>query len=241
MKRNRGRILGISMLGILWFSSCAPSQRDPWTDLFNGKDKGEWEIRDGSADLWVENGLLVTRQKDPDNFAYLVYPEVFTDFILECEVKLTGSLNSGILIRGISDPGKLGGRLHGYQMEIDQTERRWTGGIYEEAGRKWLTPLKGMGAGEEEALHAYRVSDWNHYRIEAISDTFKIWGNGVPTTHLIDGRTDRGVIGLQIHKIGPGVEPGVLQIRNVRIITEDPGRYSRDMSLPAKRTGETPE
>ena len=188
------------------------------------------------AEVWIEEGLLVTQQTDSLNFAYLVYTEVFSDFILECEVKLTGSLNSGILIRGISDPGLHDGRLHGFQMEIDQTKRRWTGGIYEEAGRKWLTPLKSMGEDEGKALNAYQNSDWIHYRIEAITDTFKIWVNDVPTTHLIDGNTNRGFIGFLIHEIGPETESGILRIKKVRIITENPHQYSRHLSLPAKRT-----
>ena len=223
-------------VGMLCLSSCTSLKQDPWTALFNGKDMDGWEIRDGSAEVRVEKGVLVARQTDSVNFAYLVHKGVFSDFILECDAKLTGSLNSGILIRGVSDPGLHNGRLHGFQMEIDQTERRWTGGIYEEAGRKWLTPIKGMGAGEEEALNAYTVADWNHYRIEAISDTFKSWVNGVPTTHLIDSKTDRGVIGFQIHRLLPGKEAGVLSIKNVRIIAEHPGKYSKEMSVPAKRT-----
>jgi len=227
-------ILHVFLPGMLWIlTSCASSDQEPWRDIFNGKDMGGWEIKDGFAEAWIEEDCLVTEQKDSLNFPYLVYGEEFSDYILECEVKLTGPLNSGILIRGISDPGLDNGKIHGFQMEIDQTERRWTGGIYEEAGRKWLTPIEGMGEGEEEALHAYKVSDWNHYRMEAISDTFKIWVNGIPTTHLIDSKTDRGIIGFQIHKIAPGTETGVLSIKNIRIITDNPGKYSKHISLPA--------
>jgi hypothetical protein len=90
-----------------------------------------------------------------------------------------------------------------------------------------------MGIGEEEALNAYKVSDWNHYRIEAIADTFKIWVNNIPTTHLIDSKTDQGIIGFQVHKIGPETEPGILKVKSVRIITENPEKYSKDISLPA--------
>ena len=235
-------ILCVPILGMLWIlGSCTSSDQEPWIEIFNGKDMDGWEIRDGLAEAWIEEDLLVTEQKDSLNFPYLVYGEEFSDYILECEVKLTGPLNSGILIRGISDPGLNNGKIHGFQMEIDQTERRWTGGIYEEKGRLWLTPLEGMGEGEEEALNAYKVSDWNHYRIEAISDTFKIWVNGIPTTHLIDSKTDRGIIGFQIHKIAPGTETGILRIKNIRIITENPEKYSKDISLPAKRTIKSPE
>lgn len=226
----------VLLMAILWmFSFCYSSKKEPWREIFNGSDLDGWEIRDGAVDAWVEDGIMVTEQTDSINFSYLVHKEILEDFILECEVKLTGPLNSGILIRAITDPGLFDGRTHGFQMEIDQTERRWTGGIYEELGRKWLTPIKGMGEGEEEALVAYKVSDWNHYRIEAISDTFKIWVNGIPTTHLIDGKTDRGIIGFQVHKIEPDIKTGILKIKNIRIITENPGRYSMNISIPSKR------
>ena len=226
----------VLLMGILWmFSFCNSSNEEPWREIFNGSDLAGWEIRDGAVEAWVEDGMLVTEQTDSVNFSYLVYKENLEDFILECDVKLTGPLNSGILIRATTDPELFDGRTHGFQMEIDQTERRWTGGIYEELGRKWLTPIKGMGEGEEEALNAYKVSDWNHYRIEAISDTFKIWVNGIPTTHLIDSKTDRGIIGFQVHKIDADTEKGILKIKNIRIITDNPGRYSMNISIPTKR------
>jgi hypothetical protein len=217
------------------FSFCNSSNKEPWREIFNGSDLDGWEIRDGAVDAWVEDGMLVTEQTDSINFSYLVFKENLEDFILECEVKLTGPLNSGILIRAATDPELFDGRTHGFQMEIDQTERRWTGGIYEELGRKWLTPIKGMGEGEEEALNAYKVSDWNYYRIEAITDTFKIWVNGIPTTHLIDSKTDRGIIGFQVHKIDADTEKVILKIKNVRIITENPDKYSMKISIPMKR------
>ena len=225
------------LLDTLWmFGFCTSSNQEPWEKIFNGTDLEGWEIRDGSAKAWVEDDVVVSKQTDSLHFSYLVYTKELSDFILECDVKLTGTLNSGILIRANTDSALFNGKTHGFQMEIDQTERRWTGGIYEELGRKWLTPIKGMGEGEEEALNAYKVSDWNHYRIEAIADTFKIWVNGIPTTHLIDSKTDRGVIGFQIHKISPETEPGILRIKNIRIITENPERYSKDISLPVKHT-----
>lgn len=214
--------------------SCTSSKQDPWKKIFNGTNLNGWEIRDGTAEAWVEEGILTTEQVDSLNFPYLIYKQELNDFILECEIKLTGPLNSGILIRGISDPALNKGKIHGFQMEIDQTDRKWSGGIYEEAGRLWLAPIKGMGEGEAAALNAYKVSEWNHYRIEAISDTFKIWVNGIPTTHLIDGKTKKGIIGFQIHKIGPDTEKGILRIKNVNLITESPSKHSRAISLPAK-------
>ena len=218
----------MGMAVILTVSSCNRTPGEPWRELFNGEDLTGWEIVDGFAEPRVEDGVLMVEQVDTANFVYLINREVLSDYILELDVKLTGELNSGILIRGLRDPLTNNGLSHGFQMEIDQTARKWTGGIYEERGRNWLTPLDGM----PEALEAYRVSDWNHYRIEAIRDTFKIWVNEVPTTYLIDGKTDKGIIGFQIHKVPPDIEPGLLQLRNIRVITDKPERFSRPISLP---------
>jgi hypothetical protein len=212
-----------------FLEGCREHLSEPWLELFNGKDLLGWKITDGSAEVSVEEGVIVARQTDTMNFPYLVTEKEFGDFILELEARLTGPLNSGVLIRGISDPEKNKGKVHGFQMEIDQSERKWTGGIYEEAGRLWLTPLEGM----EEAMAAYRVSDWNRYRIEAIRDTFKIWVNGVPTTHLVDSKTGQGILGFQIHKRPSHMEIGTLRIKNIRIITENPEGYSLPISLPA--------
>lgn len=220
------------MAVILTVFSCNRTPGEPWRELFNGEDLAGWEIVDGYAEPWVQDGVLKVEQVDTANFVYLINNELFSDYILELDVKLTGELNSGILIRGLRDPLTNNGLAHGFQMEIDQTDRKWTGGIYEERGRLWLTPLDGF----PEALEAYRVSDWNHYRIEAIRDTFKIWVNEVPTTYLIDGKTDKGIIGFQIHKISPDMEPGLLQLRNIRIITERPELYSRPISFPLINT-----
>lgn len=220
----------------LIFSCVFSSKQEPWIEIFNGSDMELWEIRDGLVKAWVEDSLLVTEQTDTLHYSYLVYKEELSDFILECEVKLVGPLNSGILIRGTSDPNFRNGILHGFQMEIDQTDRKWTGGIYEESGRKWLTPLLGMGEGEYEALNAYKVSDWNHYRIEAIGDSFKIWVNGVPTTHLIDSRTKKGIIGFQVHKLMENTEKGFVQVKSFRILTQNPSKYAKRMLLPAKYT-----
>jgi hypothetical protein len=51
-------------------------------------------------------------------------------------------MNSGVQIRGISDPAIKGGRVHGYQVEIDPSDRAWTGGLYDEARRGWLHTLE---------------------------------------------------------------------------------------------------
>ena len=97
-------------------------------------------------------------------------------------------------------------------------------------GRGWLYSLEGR----EVARAAYKPSAWNHYRIEAIGDSFRIWVNGVPTLNLKDDRTAEGVIGFQIHSLPKEGGGGAVFIRNVRILTENPINQYRAIGIPAE-------
>jgi glucose/arabinose dehydrogenase len=205
-----------------------PVGEPKWTSLFNGRDLQGWEIHDGPATVLVDDGAMVTFHQNTETFPYLTTKKTYGDFILEADIKVIGDLNSGILIRGIVDPEIRGGRPHGYQMEIDQSDRQWTGGIYEEGGRNWIYSLEG----KDEARKAYKPSEWNHYRIEAIGDHFRIWVNGIPTLNMVDKKTAEGVIGFQIHKLGPNGGGGSVSIRNIRIIAENAGDHINGISIP---------
>lgn len=213
--------------GALW--RMVPLPEPQWTSLFNGRDLSGWEARDGNSTVLVDDGAIVALQQDTEAFTYLATKKTYSDFILEVDVKVIGDLNSGIMLRGQSNPNFKGGNLHGYQMEIDQSERQWTGGIYEEGGRGWLYSLEG----KVDAQKAYRKSEWNHYRIEAIGDHFRTWVNGVPTLNMIDGKTAEGVIAFQIHKLSKSGGGGAVYIRNARIVSEDAGNGIQGIEIPA--------
>ena len=87
------------------------------------------------------------------------------------------------------------GRLYGYQIEIDSSERAWSGGLYDEARRGWLQDLADNEAGRK----AYRYGEWNRYRIECIGPWIRVWLNGIPTVDTFDTEDLEGVIGLQVH------------------------------------------
>ena len=72
----------------------------------------------------------------------------------------------------------------------------WSGGIYDEARRDWLYIPNINPAGKK----AFRIGEWNKYRIEAIGNTLRTWINGIPVAHLIDDMTARGFIALQLLK-----------------------------------------
>ncbi len=211
-----------------------PVAEPKWMSLFDGHTLDGWDVVDGTSTVLVDDGAMVAFHQGTTGHTYLVTEDTYRDFILELDLKIVGNLNTGVLLRGIQDPAIKGGKAHGYQMEIDQSPRQWTGGIYEEMGRGWLYSLEGKA----EAQKAYKPSEWNHYRIEMIGDTFRIWVNGMPTLHLVDQKTAEGVIGFQIHNLPKTGGGGSVRIRNVRIMTENPGDHYRPMGIPAVTTSE---
>ena len=106
-----------------------------WRKLFNGKDLKGWTQKNGKALYAVENGEIVGRTVANTPNSFLCTNEDFGDFILELELKVDDAMNSGIQFRSLSKPEYQDGRVHGYQMEVDPTDRAWSGGIYDEARR----------------------------------------------------------------------------------------------------------
>jgi Domain of Unknown Function (DUF1080) len=101
-------------------------------------------------------------------------------------------------------------------MEVDPTDRGWSGGIYDEARRDWLY----IPNFNPEGKKAFRMGGWNKYRIEAIGSTLRTFINGIPTAHLIDDMTASGLIALQVHAIYGTMKEGMkIRWKNIRIQT----------------------
>lgn len=208
----------IVILILLVFSPYLLSAQDGWQELFNGNDLEGWQILNGTADYYVDNGVIVGEAVPNSPNSFLSTEEHYGDFILEFEVYLDSELNSGVQIRSHSDPSYMDGRVHGYQVEIDPSERAWSGGIYDEARRGWLYPLSRNELGGS----AFRNARWNHFRIEAIGNTINTWINGVHTARLVDDMTASGFIGLQVHSINDEALAGALvKWRDLRILTDN--------------------
>jgi hypothetical protein len=199
---------------------CLPVDAGPWRDLFNGKDLAGWKQVNGTAPYTVVDGAIVGRTVIGSPNSFLASEETFSDFILEFEVRLDPerTFNSGVQFRSASTPEFQNGRVHGYQCEIDPSERGYTGGIYEEALRGWLYPL----AKHPQALRLLRLGEWNRIRIEAISAELRTWVNGHPVANLrAHGRT-AGFIALQVHSIDSADQSGrEIRWRALRIQTTE--------------------
>ena len=111
----------------------------------------------------------------------------------------------------------------------------WTGGVFEDYGGpawQWYYNL----ADDALAREAFKIGEWNTFRIEAIGKSIKVWVNGVPTINMIHDKYASCYIALKIHALGdkPEQEKIFGHFRNIRVITNNPAAYSQAMSLPAK-------
>ncbi|MBT7163127.1 MAG: DUF1080 domain-containing protein [Victivallales bacterium] len=224
--------------------ACSLAAAD-WTPLFDGKTLKGWVQAvhvNGKAPYTVEDGCIVgtTKAKTPNSF--LLAEKRYANFILELEFKVPEGMNSGVQIRSLYDPKIKGGRVHGYQVEIDPSGRAWTGGIFDEARRGWMyniTKIKDKKAAEA-AKNAFKKAAWNHFRVEAINDRIRTWVNGVPVSDLTDGLTLKGVIALQVHATGKA-KPMQIRWRKIRIQDLGDGGTTRDhLGDPAEKMGAKP-
>jgi hypothetical protein len=208
------------------FSSkpAAPYQPPPEIDdadykkLFDGKTLDGWKPLNGSATYTVKDGSIVgICNPDAKQNSYLSTDRAFDDFIFACEVKFDKLGNSGIQIR--SRQRESDGLVTGYQVEIDHSDRKWSGGLYEERGRGWLTPL--VGDGNLEAREAFKLNEWNTMVIKARGNHIQSWVNGIPTADYHDTDEElfsgEGFFGLQVHWPVTPEETGQIRWRNIRV------------------------
>jgi len=225
------RKLFVPVLIVVFLSGCTETKKDdtPWVAIFDGKTFDGWTQKGGDANYEVRDGMVVGSTVHDTPNSFMTTDKMYADFILEFEYKVDSTMNSGVQIRSNSYPHYMDGRVHGYQIEIDPSDRAWSAGIYDEARRGWLNPL----TNNPEAQKAFRKNDWNHYRIEAIGDTIKTWINGVPAAHLIDDKTASGFIGLQVHSIPKENKEGTeIMWRDIKILTDSLSKYSKTSPIP---------
>lgn len=209
------KIVKIALMSFLVMCSLSGIAQGEWKKLFNGKDLEGWKQLGGKAKYEVVKGEIVgvTVADEPNSF--LCTSTDYGDFIIELDFRLEGNSNSGIQFRSESSPDYKNGRVHGYQMEVDPSLRGWTGGIYDEAGREWLYPVDYNPA----ARTAYKHLEWNHARIECIGPVMRTWINGIPVANLVDDRTPKGFIALQVHSVSQDGVGQKIRWKNIRIQT----------------------
>lgn len=212
-------LISFLIINLMGFKANSQTSEDGWTSLFNGKDLTGWKQLNGTAKYKVENNEIVgiTKTKTPNSF--LTTEKNYGDFILEFDVMVDPSINSGVQFRSNSFKDYRNGQVHGYQFELDPSNRAFSGGIYDEGRRGWVYPLSLNNNGRK----AFKNGVWNSCRIEAIGNSIKTWINGIQCSNLIDDLTPSGFIALQVHGIGSNENHAGKEIKwkNIRIKTEN--------------------
>ncbi len=182
-----------------------------WQPLFNGESLGGWIQRNGTATFRAEDGAIVgeTAEGSPDSFLCTV--DDYGDFELTFEVKCPSGLNSGVQIRSRSDSEYKNGRVHGPQVEIEQSPGE-SGYIYSEGtGRGWVTSPQSI-------KDSYINGGWNRFLVRAKGDRLQTWVNERPVADTRDPLSSgRGFIGLQIHEISREEGPYEIRWRDLRV------------------------
>ena len=234
MNRNATRLFLLIIIAFISAYHMQAQETDlPWISLFDGKSLNGWEQKGGNAKYFVENGSIIGKTVAGTPNSFLCTKNEFNDFILEFDVFLDRATNSGVQFRSHSNPDYLNGRVFGYQCEIDPSDRKWSGGIYDESFRGWLFPV----INDRNAQDAFKMGQWNHFRVEAVSAYVRTFINEIPVANLEDDYTKNGFIALQVHSIGNKIEDEGIQIKwkNIRLITDWPEKYVRTTTVPLKQ------
>lgn len=197
-------------------------QQTPFQPLFDGKTLDAFVKRGGSAEYAVSNGEIVGTTAPNSANTFLCTKKDYGDFELTFDVKVHPELNSGVQIRSHSVSGYNNGVVFGYQVEIDPTERAFSGGLYDESRGGWIQDL----ANNEPGRKAFKNGQWNSYRVLARADHIQVWVNGVQTCDVRDGKDRFGFIGLQVHGVGDRTDKMEVRWRNLRI---------RDFGVPGAK------
>jgi hypothetical protein len=123
-------------------------------------------------------------------------------------------LNSGVQIRSKSTVEFQNGRVHGMQVECEDSQRGWTGGLFDEARKGWRYPLEY----NSKAKSASKKGQWNKFKVIAYQNHIISWVNGIACANLIEEEVETGFIALQVHGIHNKAHEGKkIRWRNINI------------------------
>ena len=160
--------------------------KEPLLPIFNGKDLTGWAEPNEPAYWTVVDGVLVGASDERKQGSMLYTRKSYGDVIVEGDVRFTGEIDSGIMVRRPEIQVQIGVSR---SLKRDMTCSFYTGTYPEEARAPKAADLLVPGG-------------WNRIRLEARSDTFTVWLNGqqVSRFHDTTGKyRSPGPIGLQIH------------------------------------------
>ena len=179
--------LTLSLASVLALTFLIPVNAEERPSIFNGKDLSGWKAPSPNPFWQVVDGVLVG-ENDEKLTGHVLYTEKsYQDFVLELEVRWTGEIDSGVMLR------KPELQL---QFGISRSLKKEMSGSFYVASRKGY-PESGRAKHTDRLL---KTGEWNKFRLEAKGDTFTVWLNGEQVGQYVDaGFPGAAPIGLQIH------------------------------------------
>ena len=146
---------------------------------FNGKDLTGWKTSGPDAFWTAADGVLTGVNdlafKDYKKGNMLTTEKSYQDVVIECEVRFSGEIDSGIMVRRDAAGKK------------DMTCTFYVG-KYPEAG--WAPKVPAL----------WKNNEWNKIRFQAKGDTYTVWLNGEQVSNYVDaGYPQAAPVGLQVH------------------------------------------
>lgn len=177
-----------------------------WEPLFDGESLDGWE-KIGEEEWLVEDGMIIGRALT-DRYGYLATEDHFTNFETRLMFNAEGTGNSGLFyhstFRGVD--------VSGVQCEVDPNPGRYTGGLYESAGRGWLVQPNDAANSLLKPL-----GEWNHVMLKVDGTHIRTWVNGLKAVDYVneEPKYTTGTIALQLHSGGTaGIRFKDFYIRN---------------------------
>lgn len=178
--------------------------------IFTGTNLSGWKAPQPNPFWRAENGVLIG-ENNPELKGNVLHSErAYTNFVLELEVRWSGEIDSGVMLR---EP-----ELQ-VQFGISRSLKKdMTGAFY--LAKSSIQPKAGYpDAGHPKGSDKlFKVADWNKFRIEAKGDKFAVWLNDEFISEYTDARYSGGApLGLQVH---PSLKMK-LEFRNLRAAALD--------------------
>jgi 3-keto-disaccharide hydrolase len=197
--------LTLAILTAVRFIAPAAEDTDDWKPLLDGNDLSAWKVPEPNPFWKVVDGVLVGESNPEKKGSMLWTKKSYHDFVIECEARWSGEIDSGIMLRKPELQMQMGVSR---SLKKDMTCSFYTGG-------KEKYPESGQAKNLEKL---FKTDDWNKYRLEAKGDTFTVWLNGERIVKYVDPKyAEAAPIGLQIH---PGLKMKV-EFRNIRLRSLD--------------------
>lgn len=155
--------------------------------IFNGTDLSGWKAPSAETFWKVSDGVLIGENDPAKKGSVLETTKNYTDFDLEADARWSGEIDSGFNIRKPEIQLQIGVSR---SLKTDMTGCFYTGGKdkYPEAGQA------------KDRAKLVKEGEWNHFRLVAKGDTFKVWINGTEAVTYKDAKYGGAApIGLQIH------------------------------------------